>query len=257
LVVSCSDDPEPDVNDDEDSELSCLPKAATKLDGKVFDYTYNGDDRLTKIELRDGSTISERYTVEYEGEVVKNVLFDDVVNQEPGQRYQINYDGTGKPTEVLIFNSHTDTDVVPNKRIEFTHNDAGRIATKKYFTDGVWMHTVRYEYTSASNVQKLFITTPSKAEYLASEFPSYDDKKRFYSASHELTLIEVYLFDYEPSVNNALKHIIYANVASTFTPAKELDYTMTYENNYVTSLKNGTTSANNTILFQSMTYQCE
>jgi hypothetical protein len=255
LAVSCSDEPEPEANNDEGSGLSCIPTTATRLDGKFFDYTYDENGKLTKIELRSGSTISDRYSVQYEGNVVKNVLVDDIVNQEARQKYEIVYGDGGKPAEVKIFN--VQTDVEATKRIEFTHDNAGRIATKKYHTSGVWTHTVRYEYSGEGNVQKVFITKPATEEYLASEFPAYDDKKRFYSASPELTVLELYLFDYEPSVNNALKHIIHADLSSTYSPAKDIDYSLTYENEYVKSLDNETSFANNTILFQSMTYDCE
>jgi hypothetical protein len=252
-LISCSDDPEPV---DETGELTCLPTTAARIDGKFFDYYYDDGDNLTRIELRDGTSISTRYTVQYDGDKVKQLLIDNIAKNEKGAKYELVYAASGKPTEVLVYTVQTDSE--PSTRIEFTHDDAGRIASKKYFTEGVWTHTVRYEYTTDGNVQKMFITKASGDEFLASEFTSYDDKKRFYSASAELTLLEVYLFDYEPSVNNALTQVMHANLSSVYTPAKEIIFTLTYEeNNYVKSLQNNTNFAANTILFSSMTYQCK
>jgi hypothetical protein len=252
-LISCSDDPEPV---DETGELTCLPTTAARIDGKFFDYYYDDGDNLTRIELRDGTSISTRYTVQYDGDKVKQLLADNIAKNEKGAKYELVYAANGKPTELLVYTVQTDSE--PSTRIEFTHDDAGRIATKKYFTEGVWTHTVRYEYTTDGNVQKMFITKASGDEFLASEFTSYDDKKRFYSASPELALLEVYLFDYEPSINNALTQIMHANLSSVYTPAKEIIFTLTYEeNNYVKSLQNNTNFAANTILFSSMTYQCK
>jgi hypothetical protein len=252
-LISCSDDPEPV---DETGELTCLPTTAARIDGKFFDYYYDDGDNLTRIELRDGTSISTRYTVHYDGDKVKQLLIDNIAKNEKGAKYELVYAASGKPTEVLVYTVQTDSE--PSTRIEFTHDDAGRIASKKYFTEGVWTHTVRYEYTTDGNVQKMFITKASGDEFLASEFTSYDNKKRFYSASAELTLLEVYLFDYEPSVNNALTQVMHANLSSVYTPAKEIIFTLTYEeNNYVKSLQNNTNFAANTILFSSMTYQCK
>jgi hypothetical protein len=252
-LISCSDDPEPV---DETGELTCLPTTAARIDGKFFDYYYDDGDNLTRIELRDGTSISTRYTVQYDGDKVKQLLIDNIAKNEKGAKYELVYAASGKPTEVLVYTVQTDSE--PSTRIEFTHDDAGRIASKKYFTEGVWTHTVRYEYTTDGNVQKMFITKASGDEFLASEFTSYDDKKRFYSASAELTLLEVYLFDYEPSVNNALTQVMHANLSSVYTPAKEIIFTLTYEeNNNVKSLQNNTNFAANTILFSSMTYQCK
>jgi hypothetical protein len=252
-LISCSDDPEPV---DETGELTCLPTTAARIDGKFFDYYYDDGDNLTRIELRDGTSISTRYTVQYDGDKVKQLLIDNIAKNEKGAKYELVYAASGKPTEELVYTVQTDSE--PSTRIEFTHDDAGRIASKKYFTEGVWTHTVRYEYTTDGNVQKMFITKASGDEFLASEFTSYDDKKRFYSASAELTLLEVYLFDYEPSVNNALTQVMHANLSSVYTPAKEIIFTLTYEeNNYVKSLQNNTNFAANTILFSSMTYQCK
>jgi hypothetical protein len=252
-LISCSDDPEPV---DETGELTCLPTTAARIDGKFFDYYYDDGDNLTRIELRDGTSISTRYTVQYDGDKVKQLLIDNIAKNEKGAKYELVYAASGKPTEVLVYTVQTDSE--PSTRIEFTHDDAGRIASKKYFTEGVWTHTVRYEYTTDGNVQKMFITKASGDEFLASEFTSYDDKKRFYSASAELTLLEVYLFDYEPSVNNALTQVMHANLSSVYTPAKEIIFTLSYEeNNYVKSLQNNTNFAANTILFSSMTYQCK
>jgi hypothetical protein len=252
-LISCSDDPEPD---EETDKLSCLPATAARIDGKFFDYYYYGEnDNLTKIELRSGTSISTRYTVQYEGDKVKYVLVDYVAKNEMGAKYELVYDGNGKPTEAIIYTVQTDSE--PSSRIEFTHDDAGRIATKKYFVDGVWTYAVRYEYANG-NVQKMFITKSDVAEYLASEFTSYDDKKRFFSTSEELTLLELYLFDYEPSANNALTQVMHADLSSVYTPAKQINFTVTYdENNYVKSLQNETNFATNTILFSSMTYQCK
>jgi hypothetical protein len=251
-LISCGDDPEPI---EETEKLSCLPVTAARVDGKFFDYYYDENDNLTKIELRSGSSISTRYSVQYEGDKVKYVLVDYVAKNEMGTKYELVYDGNGKPTEALIYTVQTDNE--PSSRIEFTHDDAGRIATKKYFVDGIWTYAVRYEYANG-NVQKMFITKSDAAEYLASEFTSYDDKKRFFSASAELTLLEFYLFDYEPSTNNALTQVMHADFSSVYTPAKQINFTMTYdENNYVTSLQNETNFASNTILFSSMTYQCK
>jgi hypothetical protein len=251
-LISCSDDPEPG---EETEKLSCLPATAARIDGKFFDYYYDESDNLMKIELRSGTSISTRYTVQYEGDKVKAVLVDYVAKNEKGTKYELVYNGNGQPSEVIIYTVQTDTE--PSSRIEFTHDDAGRIATKKYFVDGIWTATVRYEYANG-NVQKMFIIKPAGDEYLASEFTSYDDKKRFFSESAELTFIEFYLFDYDPSTNNALTQVMYADFSSVYTPAKQINFTVTYdENNYVKSLQNQTNFAANTILFSSMTYQCK
>jgi hypothetical protein len=251
-LISCSDDPEPG---EETEKLSCLPATAARIDGKFFDYYYDESDNLMKIELRSGTSISTRYTVQYEGDKVKAVLVDYVAKNEKGTKYELVYNGNGQPSEVIIYTVQTDTE--PSSRIEFTHDDAGRIATKKYFVDGIWTATVRYEYANG-NVQKMFITKPAADEYLASEFTSYDDKKRFFSESAELTFIEFYLFDYDPSTNNALTQVMHADFSSVYTPAKQINFTVTYdENNYVKSLQNETNFAANTILFSSMTYQCK
>jgi hypothetical protein len=249
-LISCSDDPEPA------EEPSCLPTTAARVDGTFFDYYYDENYELTKIELRSGTSISTRYMIQYEESKIKHVLTDYVTKNEKGAKYELMYDTNGKPTELLIYTVQTDTE--PYTRTEFTHDDAGRISTKKYFAGGIWIHTVRYEYTSNGNVQKMFITKAETEEYLASEFTSYDDKKRFFSASAELTLLELYLFDYEPSINNTLTQVMHADLSSVYDPAKQINFTMTYDqNNYVNSLQNETNFASNTILFSSMTYQCK
>ncbi len=256
LLVACSDEPEPEIEETEGPGLSCLPIKAKKLDANVFDYTYDGNNKLTKFELSGGTFILDRYSLEYEGDVVRRVVVDHVHNQEPGPKYEIIYGDNGRPSEVHYYFVSTDAEL--HTRIVFTHDNSGRIVTKEYYTDGVWKHTMRYEYNSAGNVAKKFITKIGKAEYLATEFLSYDDKKRFFSASPELTLLELYLFDYEPSINNVLKQLIYADVSTTYTPYLEVDFTVSYdENNYVKSLNNQDGTAANTILFLSMQYQCE
>ncbi len=253
LFAGCGDDPVPEPN--------CLPvKAAVAFSGQYYFYEYNDAGKLTEFTRRSGEVfIAERYAVEYSGDRVSalQIMLPLGETEVPGPVYKIIYGSDNKPKEVQYFTDKSAPD--PVNTLKFTHDNSGRISKREFFTYTASMGYNRYEYNDDNNVSKVFHKQIiGDDEVLGSEYLSFDDKKRFFAGSPELTLLELYVFNYEPSVNNVLTEKIHATRNETYTPAGNITYSLSYdEKGNVSRLTSTAFQPIATLIFQKMDYECK
>jgi hypothetical protein len=121
----------------------------------------------------------------------------------------------------------------------------------------VLIRSTRYEYTTDNNVSKIYYIQNSGApETIGAEFLSFDSHQRFFAGSPDLSLVEIYNFDYEPSVNNLLSLKLYATPGATYATAQNIDFTITYNGKGFVESINTSFYASPKFTFNRMNYSC-
>lgn len=251
LSGSCSDD---------EKALTCSPSNA-RIGRDSIVYQYNASTRLTAmLHFEYGRRLTRRDDIKYDAngrpnEVVSaHILSDGEVRIF--ETHKLLYASDGKPSSL---NSWTGSTATGDPFVTtFTHDTKGRLSVREMVLFPGVTRTYRYEYDTKDNVTIVFFRDYSSTEeVLGQQYTAFDSYERFFAGSDALTLIDLYVYGYEPSRNNKTRAIItYINPSTWFSVPVTVNYTMTYDDQgFVNSLSSDSFSAGDTP-FYSINYEC-
>ncbi|HEV8513209.1 MAG TPA: hypothetical protein VGQ59_08020 [Cyclobacteriaceae bacterium] len=238
----------------------CLLTSLATAYGK-YNYLYTGDKRLSEIQhvLSDPTTPYEQWKMGYTNGLLTTVS------------YYIQYSGSVTP---VVYTFEYGPNNKPSKltqsqgtyllsTITYKYDTKDRLVMGEENLGGGVAFTFKYEYGVDNNVSKKYMATYSNALALAAVHHTYDNRERFFAASPDLTLVEIYLFKYDPSVSNLIASTVYFDATAysqtTFSPY--LAQTFTYaQNGYITSIINEASGQYNyswLFTFYGATYSCK
>jgi hypothetical protein len=199
---------------------TCLPTHMIRFDSLAF--TYDANNRPTTIQYWNGDVMRQQYVMAYGGHGIKCTRWQDNVERES---FSFINDVPGKPiARVRLVKGVTTGDSV-----FYSHDEAGRLVQMEFRSNGVFQRRTRYEYNGDNNVRKIFRQTANKRERILFEHLSFDQRKRFFGYSPELAIVEIYLFEAEPSVNNVTRLNLYYPTPDDVYPLPSLiEYYMGY-----------------------------
>jgi hypothetical protein len=246
-AISCSSDNDPHPSD------RCVPQTLWAYgDSIVYDYAANG--KLKKILYHVNKTIVKSEALEYDNKQRLSKVVRKYESQTmPYQTVQIVYDSNDKPERLNWWRSNTDSaPLVTN----ITHDDQGRLSIKS----GPLNRLFRYEYDQNDNVAKVFgHDIINGGEVLARENHTFDNKKKFYANSADLKILNEYIFDHDPSQNNALTATIYYPYPNTkFNTPANVTFTTLYDDDGLITNKNNQQATDvGEFIFNFCKYKCE
>lgn len=221
-------------------------------------YVYDGNGRFSEIDFWSGNKIHERNVATYSnGKIVKFRKSYPIPNSPdyPGPIYTFEYGSNGLPSYIVAY-LYGNFDI-PSDTIYFTHDNLNRLVKRETRLNNFTYNYTRYEYSPDNNVTKTYYGVDSSTpEILGAEYFTFDNHKRFFAGSPELTIIEVYVFEYQPSINNAITmRQSGGKVFSYGTPA-DVTYQITYNNQGLVNSVTTNYSFSSELIFHSMNYAC-
>ena len=200
-------------NDEETAICSPANVVSTARDSIV--YAYDGSNRLAEIQTMDGNDVVERYVMTYtDGKLTECAHRFSFVGSPDftAGTFKFTYSSNGKPaTRTFVQGSGPVFQIVL-----YSYDEKGRLVNREVTVSGNTIMSTRYEY-SGDNVSKIYyVQSIGTDEILGAELLTLDNHKRFFAGSADLTLVETYIFDYEPSVNNVLTMKLYATPGVTY-----------------------------------------
>ncbi len=232
VLITCSDS---------HNEIKiCLPvsivssnTAASGTDSIL--YIYGDNNRLAELQYHDADASREQFLLSYTDEkLTKCVHTYDQSGTNVTETHVFAYGGNGKPSsKTRAFGSDPAIETV-----NYVYDEKDRLVQRNTESSGSLKQRTRYEYNDDNNVSKIYyIQGPGKNEIIGTENLTFDDHKRYYAGSPDLTFVETYIFDTDPSANNPLSLNYAAEPGYTFPAPVTLTYTLAYdENGYVKSL---------------------
>jgi len=234
----------------------CLPAVVFTGSDSIF-YVYDGTNRLAEIQIMDGKTLAERYAMTYaEGKLTQCThSFPQVSGPDRvAETFMLTYGSNGKPaTRTYAYGSFPAFET-----IVYSYDEKDRLTQRVTKSFDSPIMSTRYEY-NGDNVSKIYyVQAPGDDEILGAELLSFDNHKRFFAGSPDLTLVETYIFNYEPSVNNVLTMTITATPGTTYGTPFSYTFQMGYnEQGYVKSIHNVSSGYIFPIFtFSQMNYTC-
>jgi hypothetical protein len=223
---------------DHDEETAiCTPanvRVAAGEDSIV--YAYDGGNRLAELQSMDGNRVIERYIMTYtDGKLTKCThSFPEVSGPDfVTEVFTLTYGSNGKPAT----RTYAQGSGPVFETIVYSYDEKERLVKRVTEALGTPIMSTRYEY-NGDNVSKIYYMQSKDAdEILGAEFLSFDDHKRFFAGSSDLVLVETFIFNYEPSVNNVITMKLYATPGTTYGTPISCRFQMGYnEKGYVKSL---------------------
>lgn len=240
---------------DEEITVPCLPLSLTSF-GEDIRYEYDDNDKLISISYysQGGSFAKRKVVTSYISGRLSGAI-DKAIDPDGTEilinKYDLEYVGD-KPAKLLV-----GLNADARQTIKFSYDTKGRLVlrTREF---GSMITKTRYEYNDKDNVVKIFYTSPgTTVEVLGAENTSFDDKARFYTGSKELELLNVFVFDYEPSKNNKLQSIISWNNPGEQNNTPRIEaYALEYnDDGLITTLS--TTAFSSVFTFLRLKYTCD
>jgi hypothetical protein len=200
---------------DDEKTAICSPANVVVSGGDSIVYVYDNSNRLAEIQTMDGNTVAERYVMTYtDGKLTAcaHKFFQGSSPDLTVGTFKFTYGSNGKPaTRTFETGSGPVFEIVL-----YSYDEKGRLVNRQVTVSGNTMMSTRYEY-SGDNVSKIYyVQTIGGDEILGAELLTLDNHKRFFAGSADLTLVETYVFNYEPSVNNVLTMKLYATPGTTY-----------------------------------------
>ncbi|SHH63648.1 hypothetical protein SAMN04488109_4754 [Chryseolinea serpens] len=200
---------------------TCLPTHMIRLFDSLA-FTYDASDRPTTLQYWSGDVMRQQYVMTYGGHVTKCTRWQDNVEKES---FSFIYDILGKPVARLRLVSG----IATGDSALYSHDEAGRLVQMEFRSNGVFQRRTRYEYDGDNNVRKIYKQTGDKRERIVFEHLSFDRRKRFFGYSPELAIVEIYLLEAEPSVNNVTQlNIYYPTPEDVYPLPYPIDYYIGY-----------------------------
>jgi hypothetical protein len=259
-LMTCNSGDEEIVEKPNTEELgTCLPVQISVYKGvDSVAILYNDTNRLTEMQFfGTGSNIRARCVMTYADD--KLATFTKLYPTKEGvevvfQTYTFAYNTHGKPSTVTVDYGDGNSAEI----ITYAYDERDRLINREFKSHGNLTLNVRYEY-SGNNVSKTFLTRGRGAtEILSEELLSFDSHSRFFSGSADLTLVLIYILNWDPSLNNLRAEKIYATVNDNYAPPLDVHYDMTYDDHgYVQSLTDNDSYHDYTLNFRQVVYKCE
>ncbi|SHH57275.1 hypothetical protein SAMN04488109_4425 [Chryseolinea serpens] len=235
---------------DDDKTSICSPaNVFTGSDSIV--YVYDGNNHLAEIQTLGGKTVSERYVMTYtDGKLTQCThSFPQVSGPDlTTETFTFSYGSNGKPATRTYAQGSGPT----FETIVYSYDEKDRLTQRvtKVFDSPIM--STRYEY-NGDNVSKIYyVQSPGDDEILGAELLNFDNHQRFFAGSPDLILVETYIFNYEPSINNVMAMKISATPGTTYGVAFSYTWQIGYnEQGYVKSI---TTVNSNGYLFPIFTF---
>jgi len=200
---------------------TCLPTHMMLLWDSLA-FTYDADHRPTALQYWSDDGMHRQYVMAYAGGHLDQCtrLLDNVEQES----FSFIYGRLGKPvTRLRLVNG-----VATGDSAIYSHDAAGRLVQMDFRSNGVFKRHTRYEYNEDNNVRKIYQQTGNTHERIVFEHLSFDRMKRFFSYSPELTIVEIYLLETEPSLNNVTRLNLYPPPEDTYPLPVLVEYYMGY-----------------------------
>jgi len=206
--------------DDAPFKKTCLPTHMIQFDSLAF--TYDADHRPTALQYWRGDGLYQQYVMAYAGGQLSQCtrLLEDVEQES----FSFVYGSSGKPV-TRVRRVHG---VATGDSVLYAHDADGRLVQMDFRSNGVFERRTRYEYHDDNNVHKIFQQTGDAPERIVFEYLSFDRMKRFFAYSPELTIVEIYLLETEPSLNNVFRFNYYPPPEDVFPLPVLVEYYLGY-----------------------------
>jgi len=200
---------------------NCLPTSMIQFfDSLVF--TYDADHRPTALQYWSDDVVHQEYVMGYAGgQLSQCTRLLDNVEQES---FSFIYGSLGKP----IMRLRRVNGVATGDSALYLHDEDGRLVQMDFRSNGVFQRRTRYEYNDDNNVHKVYQKTGDARERIVFEYLLFDRIKRFFAYSPELTIVEIYLLETEPSLNNVSQFHYYPPSEDIYPLPVLIEYYMGY-----------------------------
>lgn len=216
----------------------CKPAYVRSFSGDSVVYNYDATNRLTSISYFDHYSPNVQFQDNLELDVAGNVIGLQKIFVPSGrvdQSFKLSY-SAGKPDTLKTWSGPSNSEFY--SFTAFKYDDKGRLIERhsgSSMTASI-SNRYRYEYNEDGNVSKTFFTFMDNPEFLGWENTSFDKYPRFFSGSKELETVNIFMYNYDPSINNKLTATYNAaNPQLTFSEPVDVAFTATYNGQLIES----------------------
>ncbi|HZY82479.1 MAG TPA: hypothetical protein VFE50_23295 [Cyclobacteriaceae bacterium] len=232
LLISCNP---------EKAEEICVPQSLQVASDSIS-FTYTDTRQLTALQYfyNRNSRVNKRIDLTYNNGnlvTVTQTTLAFVTSPRLDVTFNLEYGSDGLPSKLTELKTFA-----PNEKYvtEFTHDSNKRLVKAVRHVEGPAFDAPRhvggyiYEYNGNGNVVKIKYLLPGSlgeiVEVVARENITFDDRPVFYANSKDLAILNVYIYNYVPNVNNILtSKILWPSFDSFYSKPEDFSYTPTYD----------------------------